>query len=814
MADNRPRGRKRNVTGGGSGVNLRGDGLGTGPVGSGTSGRGSSGSGQRNGRGMGGLPLIVLIIIALLGGGGSLGGLLGGGSGSSGGSSGSYTPTGNNWNVQEDYTASSGDSNFNFYNSSYSGNGSLSTGWTDENASQTSLDTEVASGSREKFTKIKGGGNDTVTIMVYLCGTDLESRSGMGTSDLQEMAAANIGKKVNLLVYTGGCSSWRNNIVSSRVNQVYQVMEGGVKCLIKDAGTASMTNPDNLAGYIQWSAKNFPADRYELILWDHGSGSVSGYGYDEKNTSSGSMTLSGIQSALEKGGVKFDFVGFDACLMATTETALMLSNYADYMVASEETEPGVGWFYTDWLNALGKNTSIPTVQLGQNIIDSFVETCAVKCRGQKTTLSMVDLSELSNTVPSLLGSFSKAVSTQISDKNYQKIAQARNQTREFAANTRIDQVDLVHLALNTGLKEGEALSKAIRSAVKYNRTSVNMSNAYGLSIYFPYRSSAKYVDSMSKTYSEIGMDADYTNCIRQFASLQVSGQAAQGGSGSAYDTLFGDYAGGFSGMDSTGTSDLISALLTGFLGGDYSSVSGMSSSGSSFLSDRALSEEDTLEYLKENHFDATQLAWVTEDGKEKIKLSDQQWSMVTDLELNTFYDTGKGYADMGLDNVYEFDDAGNLIADEGKYWISINGQPVAYYHIDTLDDGTNYTITGRVPCMLNGQRSNLMLVFDNEHEKGYVAGAFSDYSKDDEIDVVGKEITELVAGDVIEPLCDLYDYSGNYNDTYYLGNPLEISSSAADLTISDTALGDGTALVTYRFTDMYGANHWTQTIKR
>ena len=814
MADNRPRGRKRNVTGGGSGVNLRGDGLGTGPVGSGTSGRGSSGSGQRNGRGMGGLPLIVLIIIALLGGGGSLGGLLGGGSGSSGGSSGSYTPTGNNWNVQEDYTASSGDSNFNFYNSSYSGNGSLSTGWTDENASQTSLDTEVASGSREKFTKIKGGGNDTVTIMVYLCGTDLESRSGMGTSDLQEMAAANIGKKVNLLVYTGGCSSWRNNIVSSRVNQVYQVMEGGVKCLIKDAGTASMTNPDNLAGYIQWSAKNFPADRYELILWDHGSGSVSGYGYDEKNKSSGSMTLSGIQSALEKGGVKFDFVGFDACLMATTETALMLSNYADYMVASEETEPGVGWFYTDWLNALGKNTSIPTVQLGQNIIDSFVETCAVKCRGQKTTLSLVDLSELSNTVPSLLGSFSKAISTQISDKNYQKIAQARNQTREFAANTRIDQVDLVHLALNTGLKEGEALSKAIRSAVKYNRTSVNMSNAYGLSIYFPYRSSAKYVDSMSKTYSEIGMDADYTNCIRQFASLQVSGQAAQGGSGSAYDTLFGDYGGSFSGMDSTGTSDLISALLTGFLGGDYSSVSGMSSSSSSFLSDRALSEEDTLEYLQDHHFDATQLAWVTEDGKEKIKLSEQQWSMVTDLELNTFYDTGKGYADMGLDNVYEFDEAGNLIADEGKYWISINGQPVAYYHIDTLDDGTNYTITGRVPCMLNGQRSNLMLVFDNEHEKGYVAGAFSDYSKDDEIDVVGKEITELVAGDVIEPLCDLYDYSGNYNDTYYLGNPLEISSSAADLMISDTALGDGTALVTYRFTDMYGANHWTQTIKR
>lgn len=814
MADNRPRGRKRNVTGQGTGVHLRGDGLGTGPVGSGTVPGGSSsggGGGQRNGRGMGGLPLIVILIIALLGGGGSLSGLLGGGSSGSGGS---YSPTGNSWNVDEDYTPSSDNSNINYYQSNYSGNGSLSTGWAAENASQTALDSEVASGSREKYTKIKGGGEDAVTIMVYMCGTDLESRSGMGTSDLQEMAAANIGSKVNLLVYTGGCSSWRNNIVSSKVNQVYQVLNGGVKCLIKDAGRSPMTDPENLGSYIQWCAANYPADRYELILWDHGGGSVSGYGYDEKYKSSGSMTLSGIRQALEKGGVKFDFVGFDACLMATTETALMLGSYADYLVASEETEPGVGWYYTDWLNALNSNTSIPTVELGKKIVDSFVETCDRKCRGQKTTLSLVDLAELSNTVPGLLNSFSKSISTQISGNNYQQIAQARNQSREFAASTKIDQVDLVHLAVNTGLKEGNALAKAIRAAVKYNRTSVNMSNAYGLSIYFPYRSSAKYVDSMSKTYNEIGMDSDYTTCIRQFASLQVSGQAASGGTGSPYDTLFGDYGGQFGGLDSTGTDDLISTLLSGFLGGDYGSVSGMSSSGSSFLSDRALSEEDTLQYLQDNHFDGTALAWVTEDGKEKIKLTDEQWSMVSDLELNTFYDNGKGYVDMGLDTVFEFDEQGNLIADDGKYWVSINGSPVAYYHMDTLDDGTRYTITGRVPCMLNGQRSNLILVFDSEHENGYVSGALSDYSKDDEIDVVGKEVTELAAGDVIEPLCDLYNYDGTYEDTYYIGNPIEINESADDLKISDTPLGEGASLVTYRFTDMYGANHWTQTIRR
>ena len=811
---NRPRGRKRNVTGQGTGVHLGENGLGTGPVGGrgdSIGGSGSGGGGKRNGRGMGGLPLIVVLIIALLGGGGSLSGLFGGGS-----SGGSYSSTGNNWNAEEDYTPSSQDSNFNHTesNSHYGGNGSLSTGWSGEDASNTDLDTTVANGSREKFTTIRGNGKDVVTIMVYLCGTDLESRSGMGTSDLQEMASAKFGSNVNLLVYTGGCSNWRNNIVSNRVNQIYQVMNGGVKCLVKDAGTSSMTNPDNLAGYIQWGAKNYPADRYELILWDHGGGSVSGYGYDEKNRASGSMSLSGIKSALDKGGIKFDFIGFDACLMATAENSLMLDDYADYMVASEETEPGVGWYYTDWLTALGKNTSMPTAEIGQMIVDSFVDTCARKCPGQKTTLSVVDLAELANTVPEKFNSFSKSVTQMLSDKNYQQISHARNQTREFASDTKIDQVDLVHLAENMGTGEGKDLAKTIRGAVKYNRTSRNMTNAYGLSIYFPYRSSARYVDSMSKTYNEIGMDTEYTSCIREFASLQVSGQAAEGGSGSPYNSLFGDYAGQFTGMDSTGSSELIGALLSSFLGGDYSSVSGMTSSGSSFLSDRALSDEDMTEYLTSNFFDPTQLGWIEEGGKEKIKLSEDQWNMVTNLELNLFFDTGKGYADLGEDNVYEFDEEGNLIADEGKVWMHINDQPVAYYHTDTLDDGTNYTITGRVPCLINGELSDLVLVFNNDNENGYVAGIAADYSKEDDIDVVGKTMTELEAGDTIQFICNFYDYDGNFVDTYPMGKPIEISNSAEELRISDMIIGNGSTVVTYVFTDMYEAEHWTEALKR
>ena len=168
-----------------------------------------------------------------------------------------------------------------------------------------------------------------------------------------------------------------------------------------------MTDPATLTGYIQYCAKKFPASRYELIFWDHGGGSISGYGYDEKFASSGSMGLSGIDTALKNAGVKFDFIGFDACLMATAENALMLTQHGDYLIASEETEPGVGWYYTNWLTAFGKNPSMPTIKLGQKIADDFVDVCAQKCPGQLTTLSVVDLAELEATIPASLTEFSR-----------------------------------------------------------------------------------------------------------------------------------------------------------------------------------------------------------------------------------------------------------------------------------------------------------------------------------------------------------------------------------------------------------------------
>ncbi|MBR5268586.1 MAG: peptidase C11, partial [Lachnospiraceae bacterium] len=582
MAGDRPRGRQKNISGNGKRVYKRGSGLGTGPVGSsgGYSGRpsggGNSGGGNRAPRGTrsgggGGLgKLIALGLVVLLGGGGSIGSLLlGGGSEDV---SGNYGNSGYGQQTVQQTVPQGGYSTIDLSQLLGSlGGGSISSGW-DIGSNINQLDTSVAKGAREKYTEILGNGKDKMTMMVYMCGTDLESRSGMATADLQEMINANLSDDINLLVYTGGCNGWRNNAVSSKTNQIWQVKDDGIVCIEKDLGSVSMTKPETLSGFIKYCEDKYPANRYSLIFWDHGGGSVSGYGYDEKYASSGSMDLAEIDKALTNSGVKFDFVGFDACLMATAENALMLTKHADYMIASEETEPGVGWYYTNWLTSLSKNSSMPTIEIGKEIIDDFIEVCDQKCKGQSTTLSIVDLAELETTVPKTLTDFAASTSNLIKNNEYRTVSNARSGAREFAVSSKIDQVDLVHLAKNMGTEEGNQLAETILNAVKYNRTSSNMTNSYGLSIYFPFKKVSS-LDEMVETYELIGMDEEYARCIQEFASMEVSGQVVSGGTQSPLPSLMGmlGSASGSASSSSMDSAELIAQLLMGFLGSDMSS---------------------------------------------------------------------------------------------------------------------------------------------------------------------------------------------------------------------------------------------------
>lgn len=909
-------------------------------------------SGNRQVRSGGGINPLLLIIVAafvLLGGGGGLSGLLGGGSSSSSSGSGyssSQSSSSQNSSSQSSSSQSSSSQNSSSQSSSsqssssqnstsqtsssqsvqtgstVQGSGSGTTAGSSTASASSQIGTSGAAGNnpnyvsthsgsnngvlnrsvsplaREKYTAIRGNGQDTITIMVYMCGTDLESRSRMGTADLSEMTKASLSDKINLLVYTGGCKRWQNNIVSSSVNQIYQIKDGGLACLNSNAGTGSMTNPNTLSGYITWAAQNFPADRYELILWDHGGGSLSGYGYDEKNVSSGSMSLASLSSALKAAKIKFDFIGFDACLMATVENARMLADYADYMIASEETEPGIGWYYTNWLTELSRNTSLPTLDIGKKITDDFVATCASQCRGQSATLSVVDLAELSQTLSPEMSAFSQDMLEKIRSKNYKTVATARNSAREFAQSSVIDQIDFVDFAWKMGTSQGKALADVLLDAVKYNQTSNSINRAYGISVYFPYKKMSS-VNTAVQTYNALDMDEDFADCIREFASLELGGQLSSGVSGSPLESLFGglfgssygasggsytssgsgsytssgsgSYGSYSGGMDSTDIADLLSALLGGSSGSSYGSSSGSygsssgsygssygssygnsygnsyggsgsgaldmlgsllggsssSSSGSmagtlfsglgslagldtGFFGGRSFDVEAAAQYLAENQFDASALYWQeNQDGDLVISLPQDQWDLIQDVERSLFYDDGEGYVELGRDNTFYWDDEDNLLPDTEKTWLHIGGQPVACYYLGSTEKENGSSIyTGRVPAMLNDQRVNLILIFDEDEGEWFIAGAQTDYDKE-ETETVARGLTELKAGDRLDFLADYYSYEGDIQDSYLIGTTLEVTD---DMQVTDAYLDDADTLILYRFTDMYQQHYWTEVL--
>ncbi len=820
--DPRSSNRQKVTTGNSKGVHRRGEGLGTGPVGRQDTyqGRrtGSSGGGSRAakiGGGSGGVIIFIIIIFLLMRGGG---GGMGGSSTTTYDTNGSLAGQTSSSTSGVGSGASGGLSSFGDVTSLFGGFSGASTtsGWQNGLNNTGKLNKEVSSSARDKYTSIIGNGQDTWTIMVYMCGTDLESRSGMASSDLGEMAAANIPENVNLIVYTGGCSGWKTSGISNRTNQIFRVRSGKMELLVDDDGDKAMTDPDTLVHFIDYCSSNYSANRQALIFWDHGGGSITGYGYDEKHKSTGSMDLSEINNALKSAGQKFDWIGFDACLMATLETAQMCSNYADYLIASEETEPGVGWYHTKWVNAVGQNTSIETLELGKIIVDSFVEECNRVCGGQKTTLSVIDLAEFSQTVPAKLNAFSTTTTKLIKSSEYKTVSDARAGSREFATSSKIDQIDLVNFANSIGTDEAKALSETVMDAVKYNRTSNSITNAYGVSMYFPLRK-ASQVGTVSAINNQIGVDSEYTKCMQAFAGLETTGQAAAGGQGSAFGSLLG-MGGTGSSSGATSGGDAIGTLLNAFLGGGRS-IEGMDSEDVQFMNDSEVYDADSAaEYVAANQFDASKLVWTeNSDGTHTLDLTKEDWQLIQNLQVNMFVDDGEGYVDMGLDNLYYFTEDGKLIGETDNTWFSIDGQPVAFYYEDTTETEDGDTIVqARVPAFIDGVRCNLIIIFDNAHPSGYIAGARYDYS--DDLDDFGAEsvsdmpvakgVTEIEEGAAIDFICDFYDYDGFYQDSYYLGEQITYSD---DLVCSYEDVGAGSK-ITYLLTDIYNSEYWTPAL--
>lgn len=160
--------------------------------------------------------------------------------------------------------------------------------------------------------------------------------------------------------------------------------------LVEDLGEANMADGNTLVDFVTWAMDAYPADRYVLILSDHGMGWPGGWsdpapgGKDSGKAplinayTEDSIFLSEMDEALEKiqaitGVEKLDLIGLDACLMSQMEVYAMLQPYAHVAVASEETEPGLGWAYAAFLGQLADDPGMDAATLASTIVDTYIE---------------------------------------------------------------------------------------------------------------------------------------------------------------------------------------------------------------------------------------------------------------------------------------------------------------------------------------------------------------------------------------------------------------------------------------------------------
>ena len=332
------------------------------------------------------------------------------------------------------------------------------------------------------------------TVMIYLCGTDLESEGGMATTNLKMIANTVPNEKVNVLIQTGGAESWQAkdevgmDIAPDRL-QRWTWDENGFT-LVEELELASMAKHTTLSDFIQWGAKYYPAEKYMLNLWDHGGGSASGLIADELHDYA-IMSLEGLNRALKNGGVHFNLLMTDTCLMASLETAQAVAPYADYLAASEETLPGLGSNYEEWLQCLYDEPECGPVRLGRNICDANQILYAEgdnDIEAKSLTFSLIDLGKI-DTVADAFNAYMQEVVCMIPDPEaFGQYLNAVSSTDRYMSTEMWDLYDLARRGMKGGISKetGNRLENAVDDVVLYSVRQAYHPYSHGISVYLRY----------------------------------------------------------------------------------------------------------------------------------------------------------------------------------------------------------------------------------------------------------------------------------------------------------------------------------------
>ena len=359
--------------------------------------------------------------------------------------------------------------------------------------------------------------DESWAVYWYLCGSDLETEGGAATRDLIEMTEVSLPENVTVVVQTGGAIEWQNDFVDA--SAMYRLAYSGSELSVEETvENASMGDPNTLADFLGFCETNYPADKKLLLFWNHGSGSAGGVCYDELYDND-YLSMDKIGAALdavygETEDAPLEMIGFDSCLMGAVDVASYCARYANYMTASEETEPGCGWQYDAWLGALAENPGMDGGSLGTAICDSYYDGCAAYEVESSITLSTIDLSEIGPVVDAMDALSVEAIiyaSENGASEFFAEYARGamRSQVYGDGSGGMVDIVSLVSNNASLFPGTGEALIQSVRDCVVYQRTGPYRADSYGLAAYFPYSYIVEEYQAFSENAASQGLSYLY-----------------------------------------------------------------------------------------------------------------------------------------------------------------------------------------------------------------------------------------------------------------------------------------------------------------
>ena len=419
-----------------------------------------------------------------------------------------------------------------------------SVSWKSSNTSVATVSDGVVTGVAAGTTIITatttdGGYSDTVsievteeqlalnTVLIYMCGADLESDNELASGDLKEIASVSgQTEDTNIVVEAGGAKSWASTyssvISTSYLNRFHLSNNSYVKD--EQITKASMGESSTLQSFLEWGIQTYPAQNYGLILWNHGGG-MRGVCYDENyndNSLYDNEVVTAVKGARSSLNItdKFKWIGYDACLMGLQDVAEFNSSYFEYMVAAQESESGYGWDYDTWVDNLFAGDDYPTIF--QAICDGFItDNGGVNATGETDqgtyyaadqTLAYYDLSKMA-TYKEAWENLAAQLKNKITSSNKSSFNTDLIGKTKYFAGTDYDyfcEFDAYHFltllesnsTFNPGSSYITAAKNALKALVGYNAVQKEAAHdAYGISFYYVAGTGYSQSSFSSLTYS-------------------------------------------------------------------------------------------------------------------------------------------------------------------------------------------------------------------------------------------------------------------------------------------------------------------------